>query len=124
PNGIARKQGALAQWFHGSGSATQSGASSVGPSKKRWRQKEPPGLLLKAPRGAKALAGDRISAPCGSRIISCAVSKTVPEGELGLYAARARNRPSLSAARGAGSGEAGKTLESPISGGSGAAPGG
>src|SRR6202162_1602783 len=60
PNGILAEQNdarsfrsASARLFRGSSSATQSGASSVGPSKKRWRQKAPPYRSLKARRGAK-----------------------------------------------------------------------
>ena len=73
----------------------------------------PPCLSLKARRGAEALAGHRISGPVG-RIIGYAVSEPSLEqdGNLGPDAARARNRRSVSAARCAGCGGIGKTLES------------
>jgi hypothetical protein len=67
---------ASALFFRGSWSATQSGASSVGPSKTRGRQKA-------ALSGAEGL-GQRQSArrlaigPFGARIIGYAVSEAVP----------------------------------------------
>jgi len=63
--------------------------------------------------------------PFWVRIISFAVSQTVPgERYLGPDAARARNRRSVSAARGAGRGGIGKDAGSFDLEGSGAAPGG
>ena len=62
-----------------------------------------------APRRPPAI----LSEPCGP-IIDCAVSLE-QDGNLGLDAARAGNRHSLSAARCAGCGGIGKTLESPNS---------
>jgi hypothetical protein len=55
---------ASARFFAGSWSATQSGASSVGPSK-NVGGKAPPCLSLKARRGARALAGHSHIGPVG-----------------------------------------------------------
>ena len=67
---------AAARFFRRSRSATQSGASSVGPSE-HVGGKRAACLSLKVRRGAEALTGHRISRPSGA-VISCAVSEFVP----------------------------------------------
>ena len=102
--------------FRGSWSATQSGASSVGPSEHVGGKKVPPCLFAESPGAAPkrppAIACRPLRGPDNrlSRIKPSLEQKS----NLGPHAARAGNRLSLSAARSAGSGGAGNTQESPF----------
>jgi len=91
--------------FCGLWSAIQSGASSVGPSGTRWRHKMPPlfgadGKGWAPKRSPKITAVPALGTDYRGRV--AALNRPWNWSGLGPDAARARNRPTLSAARCAG----------------------